>query len=65
MNSAQKIESFATPKFRRHSDRMLAVTRAIQRVESMHANRQRRLSLLLIGATTLLIINGVVIITLG
>jgi type IV secretory pathway component VirB8 len=65
MNTAQKIESFAYPAFRRHSDRMATVTRAIQRVESAHASRQRRLALLLIGAAALLIINGIVIVTLG
>lgn len=37
MNTAQKIESFAYPEFRHHSDRVIAVTRTIQWVEHTHA----------------------------
>jgi hypothetical protein len=55
MNTAQKIESFAYPAFRCHSDRMLVVTRVIQRVEHVHASSQRRMALLLSGAAALLI----------
>lgn len=65
MNTARKIESFPYPSFRRHSDRMLAVNQAMQRVEREHTRRLRRMTLLLAGATALLIINGVLVVTLG
>jgi hypothetical protein len=65
MNRARKIESFAIPPFRRHSDRIHAVTRAVERVEREHAGRLRRLVLLLGFATVLLIINGLLVVSLS
>lgn len=65
MNTVQKIESFTYPSFRRHSDRLLAVSQTMQRVEQEHARRLRRMTLLLASAAALLVINGVLVITFG
>jgi hypothetical protein len=65
MNTVQKIESFSYPTFRRRNDRLLALNQTMQRVEWEHARRLRRLTLLLASATVLLIINGVLVVTLG
>ena len=63
MNTARKIESDRDPhpRFRRHTDRVVAITAAMQRVEREHASRMRRMTMLLAGAATLLIINGLLI----
>lgn len=60
MNTARKIESDTTsqPRFRRHSDRVIAINNTMQRVEREHASRLRRMTILLAGAALLLVANG-------
>ena len=67
MNTAQKIESDNNPhpQFRRHNDRVIAINAAMQRVEREHASRLRRMTMLLAGAATLLVINGLLIALFG
>ena len=67
MNTAQKIDSETNlhPQFRRHNDRVVAISTAMQRVEREHAARLRRMTLLLAGAAALLVINGLLITLFG
>lgn len=61
MNTARKIEFANYPPFRRRSDRVRALSIAIQQVERGHSSRQRRMALSLGAAAVLLLINGLVI----
>ena len=67
MNTARKIESDTTahPRFRRHSDRVVAINTTMQRVEREHAGRLRRMTMLLAGAAILLVANGLFITLMG
>lgn len=67
MNTARKIDSSTNLhlRYRRHNDRVIAVNSAVQRVEREHAARLRRMTMLLLGATSLLVINGLLIALLG
>ena len=61
MNSPRKIERADYPPFRRRSDRVRALSMAIQQVEREHDGRLRRMALLLAASAALLLINGVVV----
>ena len=61
MNTARKIESNCHPRYRRRSDRVRALSLAMQQVEREHDGRLRRMALTLGAAAALLLINGVVI----
>ncbi len=65
MNTAEKIESVNYPPFRRHKDRVRAISLAVQQVEREHAVRSRRMGLLLGSAAALLLLNGLLISLLG
>jgi hypothetical protein len=65
MNRSSKIDSSTYPALRRHSDRLRVVDEAMQRVECDHAGRLRRMTRLLVGAASLLILNGVLVVMLG
>ncbi len=65
MNTAKKIESVKYPPYRRQGDRVRAVNLAMQQVEKEHAGRIRRMALILAGAASLLLVNGLIISLLG
>lgn len=67
MNTARKIESdiHPHPRFRRHSDRVVALSRTMQRVEREHAGRLRRMTMLLSAAALLLVANGLFVTLMG
>lgn len=64
MNTAEKIDRKKSA-FRRQGDRVKLIQHAMQRVEREHATRMRRMSLVLVSAAALLLVNGLLITQLG
>ena len=64
MNTAEKIE-YKYPPFRHQKDRVKAINQAMQQVEREHASRMRRMTMILVGAAALLLVNGLLIALLG